>query len=462
MLPAHHLIWCVGFVLALLSVPQATCWSGTNAYTIVLLKDIDTNAELRRAFYDGPAGTVISVALTGYDIARAGAQDSVGLPFSDATASPLHYDRGSGRENTPIRTALSDEWEVLEKPAAGGNSSDSLFLHCRLPLPHSAAEVSARERQLLSRSGPAMQERLSAWWRRFSTQRASGCFYGDGEGVTTGVSRFYEVCPVDGVYRVLPDYSAIPGAADFSDRDEDATEALEDLEELQEMENELLSDDGEGDSSNASKETSGGFLNTFSEYLLADDNGEGVHVTVTTAKRRDEKKAAAAVLDWLSRVHKSRRAWTAAHGNPAYAAMYEKVGAYHEELSLPKWNTRLRAWEMVYPTTERCSEHFSTVGRAPHRRNSSAHDGGSDGGVRPISPSDAYWKSVIRFRCSPRATATARGSQGRLDLGTEAWTIVEMRQLCRYQLDIDAPLVCAWDHEMDSTSVNPIPCVALN
>lgn len=448
--------------LMILGGPHCAAWSGGDAHSIVMLSGIDDNEALRSAFYDGPAGTVISVSPVGYGVAQSGEKgqgrwQSWATPISDATEAPVSCDGVSGCEALPMRTRLSDEWVVLEKPQESG---EALFLHCRLPLPQQPEEVLQREAHFTKRYSPYMEQQLLGWWHRVAQQRPSGCLFGDGEGAATGVARFYELCPLEAVYRVKPHKILASLGEDKEAADDSALHGYRLSESFVEFfEGKDVADEGSA-------------FDTIADTLQL--LFMGLQDTVNRTKRSPSKVKAqrqqdeAAVGHWLQQLHKSKQTRHAAHSADAMSGVFERIGEYHEVLSLPRWSRAERVWRMVYPSTQPCEHHFTTTAAAPQRGRPphvepdlTAEDEEADAraGVSPHSP---YWKTIVHFRCPIGASASAKKHWGRVDEEPLMWSITEVRQVCRYEVVIDTNLVCGWEREYDNLRVNPIPCVALN
>ncbi|KAG5489711.1 hypothetical protein GH5_00592 [Leishmania sp. Ghana 2012 LV757] len=411
-------------VAALLLLPLALPhvaygWSGADAYTIVLLNDFDTDLALQDQFYNAPVGAILSVARGGYRLMEEGVAQSTFAPTSATTkgasasareTAPMSVYALDNRLSTamayqgmkavdaalPFRCRLSGEWVVWgkEQPRRKDADAEPILLHCRLPLPQNRTEIALQQRRYIARNRAAMSAALEAWWHTAASEQASRCLYGDGEKALTGTERYYELCPAGAVYRVQH----------------------ERLKRLLQRPSQPRRTEGD-------------------------------------ATRR---KGAPSVLDFLHTMHRSSSSRHAVLQNSRFDGIFEKIGEYHSLLSKPRWNTEYLVWESWYPSTNPCNTHYTTLsnfsGSGVRDTSITAR---VPGAPRAVRPQDAYWKTVVRFRCPSRRAAqeTAR---------TSLWTVTEVRQLCEYYVEVLSDLVCGWEQELDSFQVNPVPCVVVD
>ncbi|KAL7707668.1 hypothetical protein N2W54_007570 [Lotmaria passim] len=404
------LLSCGGF-------PQiAKAWSGFDAYTIVVLNDFDTDVALQEQFYNAPTGTPFSLSRTGYRVLDAGAADrpTVGhrggneslhsaYPLDPALSTGAAFDDLKASDAPlPFRGRFSGEWVVWTKenvahPFGTAVAAEPLLLHCRLPLSRNRTEVQLQQRRYIAQHAAALSEALEVWWHAAPAAYASRCLYGDGEKTLTGTERYYELCPGGPVTRV--------------------------------QHHRLTA-------------------------LLLGSGGDLVRDT----KKRGRRKGGTAlsVLAFLHQMHQSTSNRNAVLRNPRYRGVFEEIGHYHPRHSKPRWNSEHLVWESWYPSTQRCTTHYTAVSSS---RKAQPFDAAGNASQRrqhsKIHPEDPYWKTVVRFRCpsQPNADATQQ---------VTTWTVTEARQLCEYHVELMSVLVCGWEQELDSFNVNPVPCVVLD
>ncbi|CCW69965.1 unnamed protein product [Phytomonas sp. Hart1] len=431
---------CVFIILTLFAVIVTDAWSGNNTYTLVVLTSIDEDELLRDVMYNAPSGTAIRIPVNGYDVIQDGTQANTHretfFPFSKITSSDTLFSR---RVPYPYITILSSEWVVLERPAPDAPVSnlrhstkdddgirDSTLLHCRLPLPRDANLMSLAVSSYLKLKTPDMRRDILGWWTRLAYKRPSHCLYGDGEGAVTGTPRYYEICPLEGIYRVKK----------------------------------------------------GSLLRTMGQTILPQD-------PTTEAEKHNASKSHTAqgegtkppdVLKLLGQMHTSALQRRILRNDPRVALAFEKIGQYHAVLSSPHWNEAQKAWEMVYPSTQPCDLHATDyiqdrdsdvkVHHSSRTFRGEGHESSSS--IRhpnaTIRVDDPYWKTVIQLRCPADYRTKHRDSRNYKpdDDDTRYWSISEVRQMCRYDVELETTLVCAWEQELDNLVVNPIPCVKLN
>ncbi|RNF05953.1 hypothetical protein TraAM80_04289 [Trypanosoma rangeli] len=146
---------CLCLLVQLLLLSEFAAATGPNAFTVVVLDD-EAAETLRKA----PEGAFLQIS--------------------------------------PYFVQLSSNWTVVERNVMNrktleeeGNGGQ--LLHCRLPLPHTAATVDLLEKDYAKRHQEKM--RMAVWkWLKGATQ-SDGCVFGDGEGTLTGVSEWYLFCP---------------------------------------------------------------------------------------------------------------------------------------------------------------------------------------------------------------------------------------------------------------------------
>lgn len=468
-------LWWVGTAL-LLSVCVASpligtaqAWSGPNAYTLVVLTNLDSRDDLRSTFYSAPAGTVLSIPSSGYEVLTGDAVKSgATFPFAEVVSSPSRF---TARARYPYRVVLSDEWEVLEKPlplpvqrrrGVGSEVEDidsSELLHCRLPLPQSAEALRRAERQYIALNAPQMRDAIVEWWHRLALTRASQCLYGDGEGGLTGVKRYYELCPLEGLTRIKHELLLRIMQGKTGKR-------------LRRTLNQQPRNDGdqfqEADREGAAHEEH------HSEVYEALKHGR-----LKAAREKRKESLAKPMKTLLERMHGSREAYHAIRSHPLFAPAFETVGSYHPRLSQPHWNAERRAWEMLFPTTNPCATHYSLLTADPaqnaarlqkdirHKLHHTVsgdvpYDDYRDANVTAgtVSAHDAYWKTVMTLRCPITSTHERFRARNGFDQ-VARWSITEVRQLCEYAVEVSADVVCGWEHELESLAVNPIPCVVV-
>ncbi|KAG5464394.1 hypothetical protein LSCM1_00578 [Leishmania martiniquensis] len=418
--PSPFLCVAVRAVVVLLPLllalgPVANAWSGADAYAIVLLDDFDTNLALQDQFYNAPNGTILSIVRRGYrlmdgEVAQAAPAATKGAAASAKEAAPIpvyaldsHLStavayRGMKAVDAPLpfRCRLSGEWVVWSKERPRGKDAEAerILLHCRLPLPQNRTEQALQQRRYIARHQGAMSAALEAWWHSVADEHASRCLYGDGEKALTGTERYYELCPAGVVYRVQH-------------------ERLK--RQLQRPSHPRST---EGDSTRPENDPS--------------------------------------VLDFLHTMHRSPSTRQAILQNSQFDGSFEQIGEYHSRLSKPRWSSEYLVWESWYPSTTPCAVHYTTLsqfsGAGMHKEGVTTRARGAPPAVRP---QDAYWKTVVRFRCPsrPSANKTRKGS---------VWTVTEVRQLCEYHAEVLSDVVCGWEQELDSFQVNPVPCVVVD
>lgn len=402
-------------LLALLSclTMGARGWSGADAYTIVLLDAVDTDPVLHKDFYDAPNGSLFTVVRGGYRLmdddidavsAQRGAEVSATLSHyavDERVSTGMAY-RGAHVMDAPLpfRCRLSGEWVLWskERPRRAGVAApaEPILLHCRLPLPQNRTEQAQLRRRYIADHHTAMADALERWWHTAVSATSAWCLYGDGEKSLTGVERYYELCPAGVVYRVQH-------------------------ERLKHLLQPPAS--GHGGSDGASAESA---------------------------------PAEPSVIDFLHAMHSSPSSRNAVLQNPRYAGVFERIGGYHPRLSKPRWNSEYLAWESWYPSTSPCTTHYTTLAEmletGAQRPN---HTHRAVPPARSVRPDDAFWKTVVRFRCpshrSPKETHKM-----------SMWTVTEARQLCEYNVEVMSELVCGWEQELDSFQVNPVPCVVVD
>ncbi|KPI90599.1 hypothetical protein ABL78_0359 [Leptomonas seymouri] len=400
------------FCLVGTSIP-AKAWSGSDAYTIVVLKSFDTDVALQEQFYNAPSATPFSISREGYRILdspiefpitrkRSGAaaekrsEDvaSPAYPLDPRLTTGVAY-QGMKASDAPLpyQGRLSGEWIVWTKEDLAHRISDAsitepLLLHCRLPLPHNRTEVQLRQRRYIAQHKAALSEALERWWHTVPSKEASHCLYGDGEKALTGVERYYELCPGGVVSRV--------------------------------QHHRLMA-------------------------LLRGTEKEA-------ATKKKANGAPPSVIDFLHQMHESPSSRNAIIRNPRYNGIFEEIGRYHPRYSKPRWNDEYLVWESWYPSTRPCAMHYTTRSSSS---NSSAVEVNASKVKHKIHPHDAYWKTVVRFRC-PSHPHTDENRK------LTMWTLTEARQLCEYHVEIMIDLVCGWEQELDSFNVNPVPCVVLD
>ncbi|KPA81638.1 hypothetical protein ABB37_03963 [Leptomonas pyrrhocoris] len=400
------------------AVLPVTAWSGVDAYTIVVLKSFDTDVVLQEQFYNAPNATPFLISRDGYrildspvDFSRSRSGKGVVAESSGAdSVSPAYLleptlttgvaYRGVKADNAPLpyQGRLSGEWVVWSKEAPahrtpGAAATAPLLLHCRLPLPQNRTEVERRQRRYIAQHKTALSMALERWWHTAPAEHASRCLYGDGEKALTGVERYYELCPRGVVSRV--------------------------------QHRQLLS-------------------------LLR--GGETDVEAAAAAPKKRTKAASSSVLDFLHEMHQSLSARHAILRSPRYDGVFEEIGRFHPRYSKPQWNSEYLVWESWYPSTRSCATHYTTISSF---EKPSAVDVNASPARRKIHPQDAYWKTVVRFRCPSHPHA-------RENKKLTTWIVTEVRQLCEYHVELMSELVCGWEQELDSFNVNPVPCVVLD
>ncbi|GET93643.1 hypothetical protein, conserved [Leishmania tarentolae] len=403
-------------------------WSGADAYTIVLLEGFDTDVTLQNEFYNAPNGTLLTISRSGYRLMNGATAPSTSAPTFSATrrASALAKETASvpvyalnERLSTsmayqgmktmdaplPFRCRLSGEWVVWskgqlrrsgldEQPDGKGTEEEPILLHCRLPLPQNRTEQALQQRRYIERNHAAMSAALEAWWHTAPSEKSSRCLYGDGEKALTGRDRYYELCPAGVVYRV---------------------------------QHQLLK-----------------------RLLQQSSLHRGTESISVNAKETPN------VLNFLHTMHHSLSSRQTILQNPLYSGVFEEIGRYHSRLSKPQWNTEYLVWESWYPSTNPCATHytilsnFSRVGIHDESVSTQARRA-----PRAVRPRDAYWKTVVRFRCPSHRSANETKKMS-------VWTVTEARQLCEYHVEVMSDLVCGWEQELDSFQVNPVPCVVVD
>ncbi|KAG5490701.1 hypothetical protein JKF63_00823 [Porcisia hertigi] len=416
--PFPPLVVCavvVGLLLFTEPVHLANGWSGADAYTIVVLNRFDTDLDLQNKFYNAPNGTLLTIARSGYrlleehDPPSASAREEASMhtyALDEHLTTALAY-QGINAIDAPLpfRCRLSGEWVVWNKERPRRRSGDGhprwedveaepLLLHCRLPLPQNRTLQALQQQRYIARNRAAMSSALEVWWHNVASEQSSRCLYGEGEKALTGTERYYELCPAGVVYRV---------------------------------QHQRL------------------------KHLLQQPSQHS-NPKSKSAQNRDAPN----LLEFLHAMHHSPSTRHAILQNSRYNGVFEVIGRYHPRLSKPRWNPEHLVWESVYPSMNPCGTHYTTlsdfngtmkvkdstaarVRRAPHT----------------VQPQDAYWKTVVRFRCPPHRSSkeTSKAS---------LWTVTEARQLCEYHVEMMSELVCGWEQELDSFQVNPVPCVVVD
>ncbi|CAG9584098.1 conserved hypothetical protein [Leishmania major strain Friedlin] len=397
----------------------ANGWSGADAYTIVLLKGFDTDRALQDQFYNAPNGTLLTIARSGYRLMDGGlapptsaptlAKETVFMP-ADALGERLSTAMGyQGTKATgsllPFRCRLSGEWVVWskerprrsgvgEQPRGKGAEEEPVLLHCRLPLPQNRMEQALLQRRYIARNRAAMSAALEAWWHTAASEQSSRCLYGDGEKALTGRERYYELCPAGVVYRVQHQ--------------------------------------------------------RLKHLLQPPSPHRGTKGAATKAEDTPN------VLDFLHTMHHSLSSRQAILQNPRYSGVFEQIGRYHPRISKPQWNPEYLVWESWYPSAKPCVTHYTIlsdfVGTAIANKSVTARARGTP---RAVRPQDAYWKTVVRFRCPSHSSANETHKRS-------LWTVTEARQLCEYHVEVMSDLICGWEQELDSFQVNPVPCVVVD
>lgn len=174
----------------------ASGWSGGNAHTCVILNDLALNSSLWTAFYDSPAGTVLSVQSDGYTTVAS----HVKAPLVDGRTSVESFTLNR-RSRFPVRAAMSSQWVLLEHPAAAHRSKGSLpvLLHCRLPLEKNMSDIQAEKERYILANEPLAQKRLMQWWARYAKEHPMT--YGAGE-LMSRWRPHYILVPMVGLWRV--------------------------------------------------------------------------------------------------------------------------------------------------------------------------------------------------------------------------------------------------------------------
>ncbi|AYU83927.1 conserved hypothetical protein [Leishmania infantum JPCM5] len=398
---------------------RANGWSGADAYTIVLLNGFDTDMALQDQFYNAPNGTLLTIARSGYRLMDRDLAPPTSAPtlaretvFMPAGALDERLSTAMGYQGTkavggplPFRCRLSGEWVVWSKErprrscvgeqARGkGAEEEPVLLHCRLPLPQNRMEQALRQRRYIARNRAAMSAALEAWWHTAASEQSSRCLYGDGEKALTGRERYYELCPAGVVYRVQHQR-----------------------------------------------------LKRLLQPLSPHRGTEGA-----STKAEDTPN----VLDFLHTMHHSLSSRQAILQNPRYSGVFEQIGRYHSRISKPRWNPEYLVWESWYPSANPCATHYTILsdfaGAGIANKSVTARARGAPHAVRP---QDAYWKTVVRFRCPSHRPANETHKRS-------LWTVTEARQLCEYHVEVMSELICGWEQELDSFQVNPVPCVVVD
>ncbi|TPP49608.1 hypothetical protein CGC20_19425 [Leishmania donovani] len=398
---------------------RANGWSGADAYTIVLLNGFDTDMALQDQFYNAPNGTLLTIARSGYRLMDRDLAPPTSAPtlaretvFMPAGALDERLSTAMGYQGTkavggplPFRCRLSGEWVVWSKEwprrscvgeqARGkGAEEEPVLLHCRLPLPQNRMEQALRQRRYIARNRAAMSAALEAWWHTAASEQSSRCLYGDGEKALTGRERYYELCPAGVVYRVQHQR-----------------------------------------------------LKRLLQPLSPHRGTEGA-----STKAEDTPN----VLDFLHTMHHSLSSRQAILQNPRYSGVFEQIGRYHSRISKPRWNPEYLVWESWYPSANPCATHYTILsdfaGAGIANKSATARARGAPHAVRP---QDAYWKTVVRFRCPSHRPANETHKRS-------LWTVTEARQLCEYHVEVMSELICGWEQELDSFQVNPVPCVVVD
>ncbi|CAJ1013049.1 hypothetical protein Q4I28_008362 [Leishmania naiffi] len=418
----------VTFLLFLGLVHLAYGWSGSDAYTIILLNDFDTDLVLQDQLYNAPNGTLLTIARSGYRLmergialstsastltATKGASASTGeaaptpvYALDERLSTAMAY-QGMKAVNSPLpfRCRLSGEWVVWSQERPRGSGVDEqprgkdaepepTLLHCRLPLPQNQREQALQQRRYIAHNRAAMSAALEAWWHTAASEQASRCLYGDGEKALTGTERYYELCPAGAVYRVQH-------------------QRLKRLLQI----------------SSQHRDTGDDFM---------------------------RMEGTPSVLHFLHKMHYSPSNRDAILQNSQYNGVFEPIGRYHSRLSKPRWNMEYLVWESWYPSTNPCATHYTLLsdfsGAGVSNENTTAR---TRGAPRAVRPQDAYWKTVVRFRCPSHRSENQTHK-------TSLWTVTEARQLCEYHVEVMSDLVCGWEQELDSFHVNPVPCVVVD
>ncbi|KAK7194039.1 hypothetical protein NESM_000316300 [Novymonas esmeraldas] len=402
---------CLCAVLLILCIElahHASGWSGADAYTIVLLDGFDTDVTLQDRFYNDPNGTIFTVARNGYRLLDEG----VDVPTAAGETSPVSFYamderlttsaayRGVRAHDTalPFRCRLSGEWVLWTREQPRRDRAESR------DRPSGAAGPVDAEPLLLHCRLPLPQNRTeqALRQRRYVTHHHAA--------MSAALETWWHTSANAQASRCLygDGEKALTGAARYYE-----------------------------------------LCPTGAVYRIQHTRLERLLQTSAGIARSN-------VLEFLHTMHRTPSERRDVLQSPRYAGVFEEIGHYHPRLSRPQWNAEYLTWESWYPSTNPCTTHYTTLsdfaGAGPGQGSAASRSGAAP---RKVRPHDAYWKTVVRFRCPSQFSARETKT-------LSLWSVTEARQLCEYHVEVTTHLVCGWEQELDSFHANPIPCVLVN
>ncbi|ORC90335.1 uncharacterized protein TM35_000081330 [Trypanosoma theileri] len=128
------------------------------------------------------------------------------------------------------------------------------------------------------------------------------------------------------------------------------------------------------------------------------------------------------------------------------------IGAYRNHITRPRWNSKRRVWELIYPSKRICNVSMtSSQEEEDDEEEVSIFRKDNDELLTKKFDKVERWESVIRFYCSEK----------RKNDHVQHWSITEVRQACLHEILFHSPVVCEWERELVNLHVNPIPCVSI-
>ncbi|KAH9578103.1 hypothetical protein LSM04_005000 [Trypanosoma melophagium] len=290
----------------------------------------------------------------------------------------------------PYSVRLSSNWTVVERQVVGGSDSSAEEKEeeeegrlLHCRLP--LPQLNADVRRLEAQFVRRYETRTSAdiWRWLMRLTQFDGCIFGDGEGGLTGVSEWYRLC-LRGELRKL---------------NKTAINTLYDNVSSLQIRKKVV------------------------KRLMQQTGGEGM---VNRGGRGNSSN---------SNSHNNNERWSFV------------IGEYRHHITRPRWNSRRRVWELVYPSKRICDAWRADVLTQEMSRVKKEKDE-----LLTIQfEKEERWESVIRLYCSQRQKVE----------NVLQWSITEIRQACLHEILLHSPVVCEWERELENLRVNPIPCVAI-
>ncbi|CAD2213142.1 hypothetical protein, conserved [Angomonas deanei] len=169
-------------------------------------------------------------------------------------------------------------------------------------------------------------------------------------------------------------------------------------------------------------------------YILC-PKGSIAHIRKTAFHRgnvtseKDHERIDNKISTFIQGVVKSTSSVYSFFTQPSHARLFEVIGEYDPAVSTVTFDREDNTWKITYPSSHRCGRDYL------------------------YGDTNKTWTSTIKLRCSS-LKPTSEENQF-------YWSFNEVKQLCRYDIEIGVREVCEWNLEWDNLRVTPIPCVEL-